>query len=141
MSLEFSGNFSNNQEVFDFITNNVILQNQPSCDRSGHPTFQERPNIRCPIGWLITAEEYKNWPSAEDPTYISPIDYIINKGVNSFLIYRLQNVHDLNTSIFRAIVKDTRQANFIECFKEDIQSVAEQFKLVYETKQRTNNLH
>ena len=81
---------SSAQEVFDWVTYNLIKQGEPS--REGEFCLYRKDNLRCAAGWLLDDEEYSETLEGK------PWDDLVLEhqvpNTHADLIYALQYIHD-----------------------------------------------
>ena len=81
---------SSKQEVFDWVTYNLIKQGEQSV--KGNDCLYRKDNLRCEAGWLLDDEDYSETLEGK-PWDVLVLEYQV-PNTHAELIYALQAIHD-----------------------------------------------
>jgi hypothetical protein len=80
------------QEVFDWVTVNLLIQGEKSMDRDSRRCLLHHNRLRCAAGWCIADEEYH--PRFERGLWVNLAAEGLVPDNHMDLIDQLQGVHD-----------------------------------------------
>ncbi len=100
------------QEVFDYITSNLLRQNKRSVNEDGTCMYRGVEDTKCAGGWLLSSKAYRRDIEGESWEDVIRLLGISNKHCE--LISRLQDIHDTKS---------------IKRWREEFNKVAEKYSL------------
>ncbi len=112
--MEFSGDYSNDQEVFDFVVTRLVEQGCKS-RIDGRCAYRGANGARCAAGWLLPDIEYDYCHEGDVSTNVP---WFQKCGVNASLLRRLQMAHDR-----------CPEMNFTQVFLAEARLIARDYRL------------